>query len=131
MITEGPRSPRLAGELNGQDVRLAKLKGEFVWHHHDEEDELFLVVKGRFRMEFRDRSVWIEVGEFIVVPRGVQSTGGCNLFVPAVWVQRQSVLKPDCRYTMDGMTDGVSMRFHNVNCYRVSDLHARGPRGPP
>jgi mannose-6-phosphate isomerase-like protein (cupin superfamily) len=64
--------PKIAGELNGQYVKLVKLLGEFVWHHHDEEDELFLVVEGRFRMEFRDRSVWIEEGEFIIVPRGVE-----------------------------------------------------------
>jgi mannose-6-phosphate isomerase-like protein (cupin superfamily) len=64
--------PKIAGELNGQYVKLVKFSGPFVWHHHDEEDELFLVVKGRFRMEFRDRSVWIEEGEFIVVPRGVE-----------------------------------------------------------
>ena len=64
--------PKIAGELNGQYVKLVKFIGEFVWHHHDEEDELFLVVKGRFRMEFRDRSVLVEEGEFIVVPRGVE-----------------------------------------------------------
>ncbi len=65
-------SPKIVGELNGQHVKLAKLLGEFVWHHHDEEDELFLVVKGRLRMELRERSEWIEEGEFIVVPRGVE-----------------------------------------------------------
>ena len=65
-------SPKVVGELNGQHVKLVKLLGEFVWHHHEEEDELFLVVEGRFRMEFRDRSVWIEEGELIVVPRGVE-----------------------------------------------------------
>lgn len=65
-------SPKVVGELNGQHVKLVKLQGEFVWHHHDEEDELFLVVEGRFRMEFRDGEVWIEEGEFIVVPRGVE-----------------------------------------------------------
>ena len=64
--------PKIVGELNGQHVKLVKLLGEFVWHHHDNEDELFLVVKGRFRMEFRDTNVWIEEGEFIVVPRGVE-----------------------------------------------------------
>ena len=64
--------PKIAGELNGQYVKLVKFLGEFVWHHHDDEDELFLVVKGRFRMEFRDTDVWIEEGEFIVVPRGVE-----------------------------------------------------------
>ncbi len=65
-------SPKVVGELNGQHVKLVKLLGEFVWHHHDEEDEMFLVIDGRFRMEFRDREVWIESGEFIVVPRGVE-----------------------------------------------------------
>lgn len=65
-------SPRVVGELNGQHVKLVKLIGEFVWHHHEDEDELFLVVEGRFRMEFQDRSEWIEEGEFIVVPRGVE-----------------------------------------------------------
>jgi mannose-6-phosphate isomerase-like protein (cupin superfamily) len=53
-------------------VKLDKLKGEFVWHHHEHEDELFLVVKGRFRMELRDRNIWLEEGEFLVVPRGVE-----------------------------------------------------------
>ncbi len=65
-------SPKVVGELNGQHVKLVKLLGEFVWHHHDEEDELFLVVRGRFRMEYRDREEWIEAGEFVVVPRGVE-----------------------------------------------------------
>jgi mannose-6-phosphate isomerase-like protein (cupin superfamily) len=65
-------SPKIVGELNGQHAKLVKLLGEFVWHHHDEEDELLLVVDGRFKMEFRDREVWIEEGEFIVVPRGVE-----------------------------------------------------------
>ncbi len=65
-------SPKVVGELNGQHVKLVKISGEFVWHHHDDEDEMFLVVDGSFRMEFRDREVWIEEGEFIVVPRGVE-----------------------------------------------------------
>jgi mannose-6-phosphate isomerase-like protein (cupin superfamily) len=69
--------PRIAAELNGQMVKFVKFDSPFVWHHHDREDELFLVVKGRFRMEFRDedsreRYEWIEEGEFIVVPRGVE-----------------------------------------------------------
>ena len=64
--------PRIVAELNGQQVKLAKFAGEFVWHHHDAEDELFMVLKGRFRMEFRDRNVWLEEGEVLVVPRGVE-----------------------------------------------------------
>jgi mannose-6-phosphate isomerase-like protein (cupin superfamily) len=65
-------NPRIVGELNGQHVKLVKFRGEFVWHRHDHEDELFLVVKGRFRMEFRDRQVGLEEGEFLIVPRGVE-----------------------------------------------------------
>lgn len=65
-------SPRIVGELNGQHVKLAKIQGEFVWHHHEAEDELFLVIKGRMRMEFRDRAVTVGAGEFIIVPRGVE-----------------------------------------------------------
>ena len=65
-------SPRIVAELNGQQVKLVKFRGEFVWHHHDREDELFLVHRGRFRMEFRDRTVELGAGEMIVVPRGVE-----------------------------------------------------------
>lgn len=65
-------SPKIAGELNGQQVKLVKFKGPFVWHHHDHEDELFLVVKGSFNMEFRDKVVTLREGEFIIVPRGVE-----------------------------------------------------------
>src|SRR3954466_9923505 len=63
---------KIVGELNGQLVKLVKFQGPFVWHHHDHEDELFMVLKGRFRMEFRDRHVWLEEGEILVVPRGVE-----------------------------------------------------------
>lgn len=65
-------SPRIAAELNGQHVKLVKLLGEFVWHHHDAEDEMFLVLHGRLRMQFRDREVPLDPGEMIVVPRGVE-----------------------------------------------------------
>jgi len=64
--------PKIVGELNGQQVKLVKFIGPFVWHHHDNEDEMFLVVKGRFRMEFPNRNVWLEEGEFLIVPRGVE-----------------------------------------------------------
>jgi mannose-6-phosphate isomerase-like protein (cupin superfamily) len=64
--------PRIAADLNGQQVKLVKFIGPFVWHHHDQEDELFLVVRGSFLMEFRDRTVEIGAGEFLVVPRGVE-----------------------------------------------------------
>ncbi|HEY6061194.1 MAG TPA: cupin domain-containing protein [Gemmatimonadales bacterium] len=65
-------SPKIVGELNGQQVKLVKFKGPFIWHHHDHEDELFYVVKGRFRMEYQDRSVEVAEGEFLIVPHGVE-----------------------------------------------------------
>jgi len=70
-------NPRIAGELNGQYVKLVKFQGPFTWHHHDNEDELFMVVKGRFRMDYRDdessaKETWIEEGEMIIVPRGIE-----------------------------------------------------------
>jgi mannose-6-phosphate isomerase-like protein (cupin superfamily) len=64
--------PRIAAELNGQQVKVVKFQGAFIWHHHEHEDELFLVHRGRFRMEFRDRVVEVGAGEMIVVPRGVE-----------------------------------------------------------
>jgi mannose-6-phosphate isomerase-like protein (cupin superfamily) len=65
-------NPRVIGELNDCHVKAVKLKGEFIWHHHDNEDELFLVVKGTLRMNFRDREAIVNEGEFIIVPRGVE-----------------------------------------------------------
>ncbi len=65
-------SPKLLGEVNDMAVKAVKVQGEFVWHHHDDEDELFLVVKGRLTMRFRDRDVTVGEGEFIIVPRGVE-----------------------------------------------------------
>ena len=64
-------SPKVVGELNGQEVRLSKMKGAFIWHHHEHEDELFLVLKGHLTIELRDRAVQLEPGEFFIVPRGV------------------------------------------------------------
>lgn len=64
--------PHIVGELNGQHVKLAKFKGEFLWHHHEHEDELFLVIKGRLTIEFRDREIILEPGEFLIVPKGVE-----------------------------------------------------------
>jgi len=65
-------NPRIVGELNGQQVKLVKFKGEFIWHKHDHEDELFYVVKGSFKMEYRDRTVTINENEFVIVHRGVE-----------------------------------------------------------
>lgn len=65
-------SPRVVGEVNDHQVKLAKLEGEFVWHSHETEDELFLVLQGTLRMQFRDREVAVEEGELIIVPSGVE-----------------------------------------------------------
>ena len=65
-------NPRIVGELNGQQVKLVKFKGEFVWHKHDNEDELFYVLKGSFTMEFRDKSIELRENEFLIVPKGVE-----------------------------------------------------------
>jgi mannose-6-phosphate isomerase-like protein (cupin superfamily) len=65
-------SPKIAGELNDSHVKLVKLKGEFVWHQHDTEDELFLVVKGSLLIKLRDRDIFLEEGEFVIIPRGVE-----------------------------------------------------------
>lgn len=65
-------SPRIAGGLNDSYVKLAKLKGEFIWHHHDLEDEMFLVVKGTLRMRLREKDILVHAGEFVIIPRGVE-----------------------------------------------------------
>jgi mannose-6-phosphate isomerase-like protein (cupin superfamily) len=64
--------PKIIAELNGQQVRVVKFQGEFVWHSHETEDELFMVIKGRFEMKLRDRSIYVDEGELLVVPRGVE-----------------------------------------------------------
>lgn len=69
-------NPRIVGEANGQHIRLVKFQGPFTWHHHENEDEIFMVVKGRFRLDYREngaeRADWIESGELIIVPRGIE-----------------------------------------------------------
>lgn len=65
-------SPRIAGELNDSYVKLARLQGEFIWHHHEDEDELFLVISGRLCIKLRDRDLWVNPGEFVIIPRGVE-----------------------------------------------------------
>ena len=65
-------SPKIVGELNGQQVKLSKLKGEFIWHKHDNEDEMFYIVKGKLKLEFRDKMIEVKEGEFLIVPKGVE-----------------------------------------------------------
>lgn len=65
-------SPKIVGELNDSHVKLVKLKGEFTWHHHENEDELFLVIKGKLLIRLRDRDIWLEEGEFAIIPKGIE-----------------------------------------------------------
>ena len=65
-------NPRIIGELNGQHIKLVKFKGEFLWHQHEAEDEMFLVIQGAFTMELRDKNVYLEKGDFIIIPRGTE-----------------------------------------------------------
>lgn len=71
LVTEHWR-PKVVGELNGQEIKLVKFCGAFPWHHHEREDEMFLALKGKFRLEFRDKTIELNAGEFVIVPRGVE-----------------------------------------------------------
>jgi mannose-6-phosphate isomerase-like protein (cupin superfamily) len=85
-------NPRVIGEVNDCQIKAVKLKGEFIWHHHDREDELFLVVKGTLRMKFRDREVLVREGEFVVVPRGVEHLPVAEEEVHVVLIEPESTL---------------------------------------
>lgn len=92
--------PKVVGELNGQEVKLVKFRGEFVWHRHDREDELFLPIRGTMRIEFRDRSVELKPGEFFIVPHGTEHRTAadeeveCLLFEPAATRNTGNVQHP-------------------------------------
>ena len=104
-------NPRIAGELNGQMIKFVKFQGPFTWHHHENEDEMFFVVKGRFRMDYRDAGreceEWIEAGEFIIVPRGIEhrpfAEAQCEvlLFEPAATVNTGNVEDEFTRKELD------------------------------
>jgi mannose-6-phosphate isomerase-like protein (cupin superfamily) len=85
-------SPTIVGELNDSYVKIVKFTGEFVWHHHDDEDELFLVVKGRLRMHFRDREVSVLPGEFIIAPKGVEHKPEADEEVHVVLIEPKTTL---------------------------------------
>jgi mannose-6-phosphate isomerase-like protein (cupin superfamily) len=85
-------NPRVIGEVNDCHVKAVKLKGEFIWHHHDREDELFLVVKGTLRMKFRDREAIVRAGEFVVVPKGVEHCPVADEEVHIVLIEPKSTL---------------------------------------
>ncbi|WP_046369898.1 cupin domain-containing protein [Flavihumibacter petaseus] len=100
-------SPKIVGELNGQHVKLVKLKGPFVWHHHELEDELFLVIRGTLQMEFRDRTETVHENEFIIVPRGVEHRPVADeevcimLFEPATTLNTGDITNELTKTTLD------------------------------
>lgn len=100
-------SPKIVGELNGQHVKLAKLKGEFVWHKHDHEDELFFVVQGSFVMEFHDKNVVVNEGEFLIVPKGVEHRPVAKeevwvmLFEPATTLNTGDTINEMTKYELE------------------------------
>ena len=102
-------SPKVVGELNGQQVKLVKFNGEFVWHHHDNEDELFLVVKGSFRREFRNKTVELKEGEMIVVPRTVEHRPVADeevwvmLFEPATTLNTGNVVNEKTKSVLESI----------------------------
>lgn len=85
-------NPRIIGELNDSHVKAVKLKGEFIWHHHDNEDELFLIVKGTLRMKFRDREAIVHEGEFLIVPKGVEHCPVADQEVHLILIEPKSTL---------------------------------------
>jgi len=85
-------SPKIVGEINESYVKLVKMKGEFVWHHHEEEDEMFLVVKGELLMKLRDKDVIVKEGEFIIIPRGVEHLPVANEEVHVMLIEPKSTL---------------------------------------
>jgi mannose-6-phosphate isomerase-like protein (cupin superfamily) len=87
-----PWSPKIVGEVNDTYVKIVKFTGEFVWHHHDHEDELFLVLKGRLRMKFRDREVTVTPGEFVIVPKGVEHMPVADEEVQVVLIEPKTTL---------------------------------------
>ena len=85
-------NPRVIGEINDMQVKAVKLKGEFLWHHHELEDELFLVVKGTLRMKFRDHEAIVHEGEFVIVPKGVEHCPAADQEVHIVLIEPKSTL---------------------------------------
>ncbi|MEO6948982.1 MAG: cupin domain-containing protein [Ginsengibacter sp.] len=100
-------SPKIVGELNGQHVKLAKLKGEFIWHKHAFEDELFFVIEGVLNMEFRDKTIIVNENEFLIVPKGVEHRPVANeevsimLFEPASTLNTGDIKGELTKYELD------------------------------
>ena len=85
-------SPKIVGEINDSHVKLVKLKGEFTWHHHEHEDELFLVIKGRLLIKLRDRDIWLQEGEFVIIPKGIEHLPVAEEEVHVLLIEPKSTL---------------------------------------
>ncbi|MFE8700061.1 cupin domain-containing protein [Cytobacillus sp. FJAT-54145] len=85
-------SPKIVGEVNDTHVKLAKLKGEFDWHHHEHEDEMFLVIKGKLLLKLRDQDIWLEEGEFFIVPKGVEHLPVAEKEVHVLFIEPKTTL---------------------------------------
>lgn len=85
-------SPKIAGEINDTHVKFVKLKGEFVWHHHEDEDEMFLIVKGTLLIKFYDKDVWLNEGEFLIIPKGVEHQPVAEEEVHALLIEPKNTL---------------------------------------
>lgn len=102
-------NPKIVGELNGQHVKLAKLKGEFVWHKHDNEDELFFVIKGSLTMQYRDKTIIVNENEFLIVPKGVEHRPSADeevsimLFEPATTLNTGDNEGDFTKYVLDSI----------------------------
>ena len=100
-------NPRVVGELNNQYVKLVRFQGEFVWHHHDNEDEMFLVIGGQFKMELRDKTVALNAGDFIIIPRGVEHRPVAEtevqvmLFEPAATLNTGNLVNERTRHQLE------------------------------
>ena len=106
---DGLWQPKLAGRVNGTDVRLVKLLGDFDWHSHANEDEMFLVIKGEMRMAFRDRVEIVKQGEFIIVPRGTEHRPGADSECHVMLIEPSSVVN-----TGDGATTGRTVDVEDI-----------------
>ncbi len=116
--------PKIVGELNGQEVKVVKFKGEFVWHQHEDADEMFLVWRGRMRVEFRDRAVELAPGEFLIVPRGIEHRTAAEeetevvLFEPAA-TRNTGNVSATMRLTAPGGVKMLGSDFHHDHRHRV------------
>ena len=108
-------SPRIIAALNGQEVKLAKFRGAFDWHAHADEDELFLVLDGRFRMEFRDRTVDLEAGQLIVVPRGVEHRPVADEECSVLLFEPAGLINTGDGETSDRTTTGTWLDFGSTD----------------